>query len=372
MGIFKWWFYLFSHVSCYTKDFYSLKICDILFRINFCFILRRYYWRWIFQKCINISVANSRFSTSLWLNHTLCSGCEIRLHLFLSCWWRFLWEEVTHSLVIHKVSSISVNNFLVTTQLIHVLKRWACLFIWTMLNWSSAIVISRFWVMVLFDVHGSLRILICSMGPIVVRKFGLLAEVIWNLHGFSSCVILTHVYCGIDVRTLFHWDILSHAGIIRLLQIWENLTCWILYRNINVIWSISLLHALVLLVVHLQLVSYTVCASSISSCPGYLTSLWPLCNLDLIYVTEECWFFDPTLILVFSLLILRVCQFKLLGILLNLLNKRFDFEVYSLLVRRENDSIRSLPINIQCQLLCFMRAFCNLGCLFHEALEGTK
>ena len=281
--------------------------------------------------------------------------------------------------MIHKVSSISVNDFLVTTQLIHILKRWAWLFIcW--FNWSSAIVI---WVLIVFNVHGSLRILICNVGvicgKIVVREFGLLAEVIWNWDScrtsisFSSCVILAHIYCGIDVRTLFHWDILSHAGIIRLLQVWENLTSWILYRNINVIRFISLLHALVLLVVHLQLVSYTVCASSISSCPRYLTSLWPLSNLDLIYVTEECWFFDPTLILVFSLLILdRVCQFKLLGILLNLLNKRFDFEVYSLLVRRENDSIRSLSINIQCQLLCFMRAFSNLGGLFHEALEGTK
>lgn len=325
MCILKWWFHLFSHVSCYSKDFYSLKICDILFRIIFSVIRRSYYRRWIIQKCINIFVANSRFSTSLWLNHTLCSGCEIRLHLFLS--WRFLWEEVTHSLMIHKVSSISVNDFLVTTQLIHILKRWAWLFIcW--FNWSCAIVI---WVLIVFNVHGSLRILICNVGvicgKIVVREFGLLAEVIWNWDScrtsisFSSCVILAHIYCGIDVRTLFHWDILSHAGIIRLLQVWENLTSWILYRNINVIRFISLLHALVLLVVHLQLVSYTVCASSISSCPRYLTSLWPLSNLDLIYVTEECWFFDPTLILVFSLLILdRVCQFKLLGILLNLLN----------------------------------------------------
>lgn len=71
----------------------------------------RYYGRGFIQQRIDITVGDSRFTTSLGLIHTLCPGCEIGFHLFLGG--KLLYEEITHSFMIHKVACVSVDDFLV-------------------------------------------------------------------------------------------------------------------------------------------------------------------------------------------------------------------------------------------------------------------
>lgn len=134
-------------------------------------------------------------------------------------------------------------------------------------------------------------------------------------------------------------DVLPHAGIVRLLLIGEDLTMLDLHIDILIRRPpLLLLHQLP--VIHLQLVSHAVCSSS---GPGDLAGLGPRLNLDLVNVTEKRRFFDPTLIVVLPRLILPgITDFELLRILLNLLDQRFDFEVYALLVWGENDGVGGL------------------------------